>query len=292
MLRTEPGVPVADGLSDDPAGWPWATEPYRLWSLWDMRRFFGAAFSTAFVGLEIVQAEALRMEIAEEGEAEWREMMLGRLRDMANECRAAKFTRLADRCATLMQTAPSMDPPTVCHMLRDLLADIQRELIRHMYFLIPEERKAWYHQDDRPLFGEAVATAIPDTTSEIAEAGRCLALARWTACVFHLMRATERALHKWSRDFGLALQMPLEQANWQEILNAADRKLKEIGQLPRSPQREADLQYFGETAAHFRAIRDAWRNHVAHSKVTYDERGALTVLEHVRTFMVKLATRP
>jgi hypothetical protein len=177
-------------------------------------------------------------------------------------------------------------------MLRDLLPEIQHEMSRNMYFLVPENRKGLYQEDDTALFGEAVAAAIPDSTPEIAEAGRCIALDRWTAAVFHLMRAAEVALHKWAGDLGVTLKIPAEQANMQDILNAADKKLKEIEQQPKSSQRDADLEYFGDTSAQFRAIKDAWRNHVAHSKRTYDERETTAILNHVRSFFQRLATRP
>lgn len=124
-------------------------------------------------------------------------------------------------------------------------------MTRHLYFLVPENRKGLYYQDDRPLFGEAVANAIPNSTVEIAEAGRCFALERWTACVFHLMRAVELALHKWSDDLGVVLRVPAEQANMQYILNSADKKLKAVENEPKSAQHDTDLEYFGDTSAHF-----------------------------------------
>ena len=86
--------------------------------------------------------------------------------------------------------------------------------------------------------------------------------------------------------------MPAEQANMQDILNLADKKLKSIEQQPKSPQRDADLEYFGDSSAHFRAIKDAWRNHVAHAKRTYDERQATSIFTHVRSFFQTLAMRP
>jgi hypothetical protein len=256
-----------------------------------MRRFFAATFATAFLDLELLQSEALFDEDDTGSAQRWREQVSEKLRSMARNCREAGFDRLAERCTRLAETCRPLETIVVCHLLRDLLPDIQSEMARHMYFLVPENRKGFYQEDDKPLFGEAVAMSLPDTTAEIAEAGRCLALARWTACVFHLMRATELALHQWSADLGVPLKVPAAQANMQEILTAADNKLREIGIRPRSPQRDADLEYFGETSAHFRALKDAWRNHTAHAKTTYDERGALSVWGHVRDFMVTLSAR-
>jgi hypothetical protein len=254
-----------------------------------MKPFLAAAFSASFVELERLQGDSILMV---DDEAGWRERATKCLQDMSEECLEAGFDRLMERCNRFANQIRTLPIETTCYMLRDLLPEIQREMSRHMYFLVPEDRKGWYRDDDTPLFGEAVAIAFPDSTPEIAEAGRCLALDRWTACVFHLMRAVELALHKWSDDLGVPLKVPAEQANMQEILNLADKKLKGIEQLPKTPQRDADLEYFGDASAHFRAIKDAWRNHVAHAKRTYDERQATSILNHVRSFFQKLATRP
>ena len=165
-----------------------------LLSLLDMKRFFAAAFSTAFVELERLQGDSIVMA---DDEAVWKERATKCSQGMSEECLEAGFDRLQDRCnrfANQIQTLPTL---TACYMLRDLLPEIQREMCRNMYFLVQENRKAFYQEDDTPLFGDIVAAAIPDSTPEIAEAGRCFALDRWNACVFHLMRAIELALHKW-----------------------------------------------------------------------------------------------
>jgi hypothetical protein len=198
-----------------------------------------------------------------------------------------------DRAAQRIKRLRDGSDDALAEVLHEIVLNIQAELEDHTFFTVPPERAEWYHEDDRPLFGQAVADVFPDSTREIAEAGRCYALARWTASVFHLMRAVELTLHKWSDELGLSLRTPAAQANWQDILNGADKKLKDIEQnQPKSPQRDADLEYFGDASAHFRAIKDAWRNHVSHSKATYDEAGSLGILQHVKAFMGKLASRP
>jgi len=174
-----------DGESSDHDG--------RLLSLLDMPRFYAMAFTTAYLQLEMLQGDSILLA---DDESAWRQKAEGCLRQMEKECREAGFGRLSDRCARLVLSVQATPILITCHLLRDLLPDIQLEMTRHLYFLVPENRKGLYYQDDRPLFGEAVANAIPNSTVEIAEAGRCFALERWTACVFHLMRAVELALHK------------------------------------------------------------------------------------------------
>ena len=54
---------------------------------------------------------------------------------------------------------------------------------------------AKYYEPDKPLFGVTVHEKFKQKgRREISEAGKCLALERYTACVFHLMRTLEVAI--------------------------------------------------------------------------------------------------
>ena len=177
-------------------------------------------------------------------------------------------------------------------MLSDLLPDIQSEMARHMYFFVPEHRKCWYHDDNQPLFGAAVADAFPDASPEIGEAGRCYALAPVDRLCIPSNAALEIALHMWARELGVDQFSAIELENWKNILDAAAKKVKELEQQPKGSTKDTELQYYGETTAHFRSVKDAWRNHVSHARTTYDEREATSILNHVREFMDLLAGRP
>lgn len=275
-----------------PAILPWQAEPHRLWSLLDMKRFYAAAFSTAFIQLEFLQGDALYDSDDPAAEARWRAKAKGVLSDMAKECEDAQFTRLAERSDRLSGQVTHTPILPMLHLIRDLVADVQQELTRHLYFLVPENRKSWYREDDVALFGDRVGDAFPESTPEVAEAGRCYALGRWTATVFHLMRALEIVLHKWALDMGVTQFSAIELENWKNIIDAADKKIRALEQQPKSPQKDAELQYYGETTAHFRSIKDAWRNHVSHSRTSYDDRQAQSIMRHVSEFMNLLAARP
>jgi hypothetical protein len=53
---------------------------------------------------------------------------------------------------------------------------------------------AEYYRATSPLFGGDVDLKFASASFEISEAGKCFALGRYTACVFHLMRVMEVAL--------------------------------------------------------------------------------------------------
>ncbi|HWN42015.1 MAG TPA: hypothetical protein VNW71_07310, partial [Thermoanaerobaculia bacterium] len=82
-----------------------------------------------------------------------------------------------------------LTPETV---MSDLQRSIERELRSNLFLHVGENERRYY--EGRHQFGEGVAAAFPSAVIDIEEAGKCYALSRYTACVFHLMRVMESAL--------------------------------------------------------------------------------------------------
>jgi hypothetical protein len=70
---------------------------------------------------------------------------------------------------------------------------IRDEMKRRTLLIMASKHRQLYAQPE-PLFGEKVFDKFTDSADDIAEAGKCLALERPTAAVFHLMRAMEAAV--------------------------------------------------------------------------------------------------
>lgn len=74
--------------------------------------------------------------------------------------------------------------------LADIVGD---EMEVKLFLAIPAHRSAYFDQSS-PLFGDEVSVAFPAAVEDISEAGKCFALGRNTAAVFHVMRAMEVAV--------------------------------------------------------------------------------------------------
>ena len=136
---------------------------------------------------------------------------------------------------------------------------------------------------DAPPFGELVDDAFPSAAQEIADAANCLALGMWTACVLHLMRALEPALT------ALAKSVDVEpEQNWNKALNQIDAKLREVSRSRDGAEAE---QWASETSAHFRTIKNAWRNYAVHGRARYNEGEAVAIFNNVSFLMQTLAGR-
>jgi hypothetical protein len=182
-------------------------------------------------------------------------------------------------------------PSEIGGQLRHLAQTMITEIYNSCLCMIVDAGKEDYWEKPE-LFGPDVARVFPDAADDIEEAGNCYTAGRNTACVFHLMRAVEAALRQWVGMIGAPLTVPVTEANIQDILNAADKHLKALEQQPKTPQRAAELEYFGNASVHFRAIKDAWRNHVSHGKKFYGDAKARFIMDHVREFMNDLASGP
>ncbi len=187
--------------------------------------------------------------------------------------------RISDRFIETGDMPPAAD-------ILELTVRIRDELAYRKCLFINNVKSKYYEQKDL-LFGQGVADSFSSAGYDIDEAGKCYALGRSTACVFHLMRVVEIAL----RALCAALDVELSpNANWLTILNT--KLAPAIDRLPNNtkPERERrkDMQLIH---THLHAVRLALRNDTMHPKATYTDEEAGEVLRHVETFMKHLAER-
>ena len=164
-------------------------------------------------------------------------------------------------------------------LVRDLHLRVLDELEDRFFLVIPPEHVAHYRQKE-PVFGRVVADAFPNAMEDVSEAGKCLALGRWTAVVFHLMRVMEYGVQRFGAKLGIALT---EEKNWQNILDEINKAIKSLDH--RSPQTKA----YAAAASHLYHVKIAWRNEVMHPKQTYTPEEAVAVFRAVDVFIRDLA---
>lgn len=145
--------------------------------------------------------------------------------------------------------------------------------------------------NNQELFGEVVNQKFPKAVEDIKEAGNCYATGNNTACVFHLMRVVEHGLRALAKRLKVKFKSSIELETWESIIKAIESEIHKIITQPKSRKRADDLEFYSGAAAQFRYFKDAWRNHVMHTRTSYDENQAMSVMAHVREFMQHLAIR-
>ena len=142
-------------------------------------------------------------------------------------------------------------------------------------------------------FSDAIDAAFPSAKTEIHEGRRCYALNRHTACVFHMMRAAEHALRVTVKAVGVSsTAVPLEYQQWQNLIEQLESRIKPIDNW-RQPSKANAQAFFSRIIADFYSFKDDIRNVTMHTRTggTYDEPGALSVMNRVQECFERLATR-
>lgn len=185
------------------------------------------------------------------------------------------MTAIGGQCGLLLKYCEDLDLPlSVAHLkrLRDdilkpglnltALADalhevhvrVWDELGSRTFLALSPSEAASYEKDQ---FAPIVFERFPDATFDASEAGKCIALERPTACVFHLMRVTEYGLQA----VGKLLKIKDPRPNWEPVITKIDAELKKPYQ-DREFKGNADL--LAHISAHFNAVKIAWRNRAMH----------------------------
>lgn len=175
--------------------------------------------------------------------------------------------------------------------LKDDFDDLRsrvRDELEDVYILALSAHEADLYESSQPRFGDAVNINFPSTILEIEEAGRCLALGRSTATVFHLMRVMESGLRALGESLNEPRLDPKKNPNWGTILRRCDDELQK-SQADRSAEWKTDPTFFAEATANMRAVKDAWRNPTMHVEMIYDPEKAEDVWNAVKVFMRHLA---
>jgi hypothetical protein len=197
------------------------------------------------------------------------------------------------RLKTRIDSGEQYTAEAMCNELNGLLQANLMELHMLTSAYIPPSHREYFEQEK--LFGEAVHQAFPKIRTEIRNAGNALAVDLCTAAVFHLMRTAEKGMQvlAWDRRVGNVHNKPLELQQWKDMLDGVEREVSKITSWPNSrglAKTQAE-EFYNGILAEFRGFKDAWRNHVMHSRRDYEFGKAKVVMSHVSRFMSTLAIR-
>lgn len=162
--------------------------------------------------------------------------------------------------------------------LDGVMLSLLGELAGKLFFQLTGDTARLYSESPTDLFGSDVATAFPSARNDIQEAGNCLALNRWPACVFHCMRVLEIGLNALAKRFGAS------SINWHNIIQECEAEIKKL-------TNKDEQKFYSEAARHFMFLKDGWRNHIMHVRDEFDEGRALSVWQHTKEFMQQISKR-
>ena len=209
----------------------------------------------------------------------------------------SSLNHLANTGAGNMEDASSIGTE-----MRNVIEAVSWDTGSFVFLRVQPDRREYVDND--ALLGDAVTRAFPSSVNDIREAGNCLAAECNTAAVFHLMRTAEwglralcvnlgfRRVKSKIRAKGSVTYTPIEYLEWETMLNQLQSKVDgRLQKLKKGREKQLLQEFYYPMLQDIRGLRDAWRNHIMHTRAEYNRKDADAVLEHVRRLMVILSKR-
>jgi hypothetical protein len=258
--------------------------PGAIWSLWDIMKAFNAGpFFSIGVMIELASG-TLEGEHTKAQIDRYLKNIKSRLEEIRirlEEVSASLSIKSVDR---IIENIEAGTTANLVSTRLDALAERIRDELDSMYFLqLSASQAEQLNAKDHP-FGVEVASNFASASEDIYEAVKCLALERPTACVMHLMRATEAPL----KALGAALGVG-EQVDWGGYIREIDRALGE--RLKAAGKRSVEEKFYADASVEFAHVKRAWRNPSTHIDRTYTLERATEILAATRSLMRHLASR-
>lgn len=172
--------------------------------------------------------------------------------------------------------------------IEDIAVTLRRELSLIKTFCV-SPAKELYFQVDFGTFGHNFEIAFPSSVFEIDEAGKCHALGRSTASVFHLMRAMEIGIKAIARSLGIPDPVKGNDRNWGNML--AKIKTEMDRRAAGAQWQNDDKNLFAGAYVSLDAVRVAWRNTTMHVENKYTDEESEHIFIATRGFMKRLSDR-
>lgn len=261
---------------------PWQAEPYRLWSLLDMIDITrlslmppGFILGQAIVKLELVAMGASIPESNYGHVGEGIAMLLNYAEATGLQSIGPKVDRIREAIARGNQSAAWLRQSLI-----DLVERAEDEM-KSQRFLVVQSSEVAYYEQPKPIWGNEIHVAFGslDIAEDIEEAGKCLALNRGTASVFHLMRMMEAVV----KSLGTPLKIPNPATNWGVFLGQMDTA---IGKMVRN---DPVCKKWSENKLLLFNVKESVRNDTMHPKATYTVEQAKEVFNAMRAYLPNLA---
>ncbi|HXG89169.1 MAG TPA: hypothetical protein VNJ02_12600 [Vicinamibacterales bacterium] len=235
-------------------------DPFRrVWSLLDIMNPF---HSVVFVAVaRQLQSLASLPDVSDQVPESIKSADSGTLKIFIDHCIAAGLTTSAITVGKL-QAEYAKDH---CEMrkIRALAKELHERLIDEMQgklFFSLDMREAELYS--KPIQGwEGVLRRFPNALIDVEEAGKCLALGRYTAAVFHLMRVAESAVLEFQCFLDSA---PDPKAYFGSVLKKLEHVRQRTGYQHLPAHLKGYVGFLDEILPQLHAVKDSWRNKVTH----------------------------
>jgi hypothetical protein len=209
------------------------------------------------------------------------------LRQIAENCEKIALTQ-ASKYTTRIIRDMSQDDGLSADELRTKIRDLEElmgsEMDTQLFLWVPPRRAEFYSRRADSLLGSECCARFPSIQREVKEAATCYAVARYTACAFHMARSTEAGMQALAR----AINFVPHDNNWNLVFRELGNQFK-LPSAQRPPHWQTHGDFLDTIWADLRAVSKAWRNDIAHLVDTYSEDDAEEFMAIIPIFLRDLA---
>lgn len=271
----------------------WDLPRYKLIGLLEMFRLY----ADKFVSLTNTLTEMASQSLKSHKSLDWGGMYnteFGRLLNQVEEiCLEIGLQMSAVQASNLINLINSMPPVSNTEVqsdMRELVNRIEDELSMRLCIVIKQDTASYFAKLNP--FGDEVFNKFSSANFDIEEAGKCFALARYTACVMHLQRVLEIGLKSYGNFLGIMALITTPQPSWHNILGKTLKEIKERNDnnIPAKVWVSNREKEFCDVVQPFlESVKVAWRNPSMHAEAKYTEEEAKEIFDAVKGFMRHLA---
>jgi hypothetical protein len=172
-----------------------------------------------------------------------------------------------------------------CVSAREICSELTNRIhdeigLRSLFVLSPQETKLLTETEP---YGPVVTAKFFDARGDLEEAAKCLAFERGTACVMHLVRAVEIALHT----LAMSLNAKFKASDdWDAILKEIDNI---VNPWPTTTMAEITRKdKYRAIHSNLTSVKRAWRHPSAHARFNATPEIARDIFAAVKGFMVQM----
>ena len=83
--------------------------------------------------------------------------------------------------------------------------------------------------------------------------------------------------------------IPIEYSTWEDILKDLRTAINsKLSQIKRGIKRQQLQEFYNPVLSDIESFKDAWRNHVMHTRREYNAKDVASIMSHVHRFMALL----
>lgn len=258
-------------------------------SLWDVKTYLAPRL-ISITNCIILLDDGIGDEEQWKTNPEIRNGVLQKLKTIESESEALELKMTAIYARRIAAEAGQITALKLKGMAVHLVDRFDDELAGVQFFSVKPERLKFY--ENTTLAGEDFKRVFPRANVELIEAGNCFALDRYTACVFHLMRALEIALVALESKLGIPRPVDGPDKTWGRTLGRIRGKITD-DKNPPLPNWTDNKPFYDKAYGFLAAIKVPLRDDTMHVESTYNEESADGVFQVVtvalRHFSAKLS---